>query len=52
MTPVIEGVRQAFIGKGNLEINLLIYSTVFSLITFLIGLLVFNKIEKNFIDTV
>ena len=52
MTPVIEGFRQAFIGKGNLEINLLIYSTVFSLITFLIGLLVFNKIEKNFIDTV
>ena len=52
MTPVIEGFRQAFIGKGSLEINLLIYSTVFSLITFLIGLLVFNKIEKNFIDTV
>ena len=52
MTPVIEGFRQAFIGKGILEINLLIYSTVFSLITFLIGLLVFNKIEKNFIDTV
>ena len=52
MTPVIEGFRQAFIGKGVLEINLLIYSTVFSLITFLIGLLVFNKIEKNFIDTV
>ena len=52
MTPVIEGFRQAFIGKGIMEINLLIYSTVFSLITFLIGLLVFNKIEKNFIDTV
>ena len=52
MTPVIEGFRQAFIGKGIMEINLLIYSTVFSLITFLIGLLVFNKVEKNFIDTV
>ena len=52
MTPIIEGFRQAFIGKGMLDINLFIYSTIFSLITFLIGLLIFNKIEKNFIDTV
>ena len=52
MTPIIEGFRQAFIGKGMLDINLFIYSTIFSLIIFLIGLLIFNKVEKNFIDTV
>ena len=52
MTPIIEGFRQAFIGKGVLDINLFLYSTIFSLITFLIGLLIFNKVERNFIDTV
>ena len=52
MTPIIEGFRKAFIGAGYLDINLFFYSTIFSLITFLIGLLIFNKIEKNFIDTV
>ena len=52
MTPIIEGFRKAFIGVGSLDINLFFYSTIFSLISFLIGLLIFNKIEKNFIDTV
>ncbi|MBD22015.1 MAG: ABC transporter permease [Rhodospirillaceae bacterium] len=52
MTPIIEGFRQAFIGKGLLEMNMFIYSIFFTLITFIIGLLVFNKIEKDFIDTV
>ena len=52
MTPIIEGFRQAFIGKGILEMNMFIYSIFFTLITFIIGLLVFNKMEKNFIDTV
>tara|TARA_A100001011_G_scaffold208692_1_gene216852 strand:+ start:878 stop:1708 length:831 start_codon:yes stop_codon:yes gene_type:complete len=52
MTPIIEVFRQAFIGKGVLEMNMFIYSIFFTLITFIIGLLVFNKMEKNFIDTV
>jgi len=52
MTPIIEGFRQAFIGKGQLDFNLLIYSFTFTLITFIIGLLIFNKVEKDFIDTV
>jgi len=52
MTPVIEGFRQAFIGKGHLEFNMLIYSIIFTLITFILGLLIFNKVEQSFIDTV
>jgi len=52
MTPVIEGFRQAFIGQGQLEINIFIYSICFTLVTFFIGLLIFNKVEKSFIDTV
>ena len=52
MTPIIEGFRQAFIGKGVLEMNMFLYSIFFTLVIFILGLLVFNKMEKNFIDTV
>lgn len=52
MTPVIEGFRQAFLGIGNLDSNLFIYSLTFTFIIFFLGLLIFNKVEKNFIDTV
>ena len=52
MTPVIVGFRQAFVGKGHLEMNMLLYSILLTLIIFFTGLLVFNKVEKNFIDTI
>jgi len=52
MTPVIEGFRQAFIGKGQLNLNMLFYSICITLIIFFIGLLIFNKVEKTFIDTI
>lgn len=52
MTPIIEGFRIAFTNSGSLEFNLYIYSLLFSFFIFGIGLLVFNKVEKSFIDTV
>ena len=52
MTPIIVGFREAFVGKGHLELNMFLYSILLTIIAFVIGLLVFNKVEKNFIDTV
>jgi len=52
MTPIIEGFRQAFIGKGQLNLNMFFYSICITLIIFFIGLLIFNKVEKTFIDTI
>ncbi|MFL2983125.1 MAG: ABC transporter permease [Candidatus Neomarinimicrobiota bacterium] len=52
MTPIIEGFRQAFMGSGHLEFDMFIYSIMICLFIFLFGFLVFNKIEKSFIDTV
>ena len=52
MTPIIEGFRQALTGKGQLDFNLLLYSVVVTLMIFTFGLLIFHKVEKNFIDTV
>jgi lipopolysaccharide transport system permease protein len=52
ITPIIVGFRQAFISAGVIEINMLISSVILTIVIFLSGLLVFNKVEKNFIDTV
>ncbi len=52
MTPIIEGFRFAFIGNGQLDFQMILYSMVITLIFFISGLLIFNKIEKTFIDTV
>ena len=52
MTPVIEGFRLAFVGKGNLESGLFVYSITITIIIFFSGILIFNRVEKSFIDTV
>ncbi len=52
MTGVIETFKYGFFGTGTFSWPLLSYSIGFSLIAFLIGLAVFNKTEKNFMDTV
>lgn len=49
---VIEGFRFAFFGKGVFEPTMLLYSLGVSLVVFLIGVALFHKVEKNFMDTV
>lgn len=52
MTGVIETFKFGFFGTGTFSWPLLSYSIGFTLIVFLLGLAVFNKTEKNFMDTV
>ncbi|GAB3279273.1 ABC transporter permease [Larkinella harenae] len=52
MTGVIETFKYGFFGTGTLSGGLLGYSAGFTIIVFLVGLAVFNRIEKNFMDTV
>lgn len=52
MTGIIEAFRFAFLGKGYLTWTSLIYSTMFAFISLILGVLIFNKTEKNFIDTI
>jgi lipopolysaccharide transport system permease protein len=52
MTAVIEAFRSIFIGSGTVDIIGLCYSAGFALILLFVGLVVFNKVEKSFIDTV
>jgi lipopolysaccharide transport system permease protein len=52
MTGIIEAFRFSIFGFGQFNLNLLIYSTFFSLVSLVIGILIFNKTEKSFIDTI
>jgi lipopolysaccharide transport system permease protein len=52
VTAVIEAFRYGFLGKGSFDYHLLIYSIVMTLILLFIGTIIFNKVEKTFIDTV
>ena len=52
MTFIIEAFRYGFLGKGDFSVNGLIYSSVLTVSVFLIGLIIFNKTEKSFVDTI
>jgi lipopolysaccharide transport system permease protein len=52
MTPIIESFRFAFLGSGAVNVNGLLYSTGFMLVVLFIGILLFNQVERSFMDTV
>jgi lipopolysaccharide transport system permease protein len=52
MTGILETLKYSFFGTGTFSWVLLSYSCGFTLIIFLVGLVVFNNTEKNFMDTV
>lgn len=52
ITSVIETLRYGFLGKGSFSWELLGYSTGVTVIIFLLGVIIFNKVERTFVDTV
>lgn len=52
MAPVVENYRHAFLGCGSFELFYWLISLVTTALMLALGLVVFNKVEKNFIDTV
>lgn len=52
LTSIIESFRLALFNKGTIEMYSLLYSWCFTLVALLGGILIFNKVEKTFIDTV
>ncbi|MDO5970570.1 ABC transporter permease [Flavivirga aquimarina] len=52
MTSIIEMFRVITLGIGDVDYSMLIYTVIVSTIIFLFGLVIFNKTEKSFIDTV
>jgi lipopolysaccharide transport system permease protein len=49
---IIDCFRYAFTGGGHLDIGGLMYSTIFTLIMLLAGIMLFNRTERTFMDTV
>ncbi len=49
---VVETFRNMTLGVDSFYLDKFIYAVVFSILIFLLGLVVFNKTEKSFIDTV
>ena len=52
MTFVVESFRNIFFDIGSFEPINFIICIITSILVFIIGLLMFNKIEKNFMDTI
>jgi lipopolysaccharide transport system permease protein len=52
MTGIIETFKFGFFGIGCMQWGLLLYSIIFTIGIFITGLIIFNKTEKNFMDTV
>ncbi len=52
MTAIIESFRNMFLGKGTISFNMFCYSIIATLFILVIGVLIFNKTEKDFIDTI
>lgn len=52
VAPIVETFRYAFLGSGCFEWFYLLISAVVSAVILISGMMVFNQVEKNFIDTV
>jgi lipopolysaccharide transport system permease protein len=52
MTPLIEAFRKAFLGSGTVSLGYLAGSTVIITLVLLLGVIIFNKVERTFIDSV
>lgn len=52
ITPIIEAFKYGFLGKGVFDWGYLVYSFLFMVIIIVLGMIIFNKTEKNFMDTV
>ena len=52
MMGVIESVRQILFGVSSLRVEYILIGVIVNLVALTIGILVFNKVERNFLDTV
>lgn len=52
IAPIIETFRFSLFGQGTFSINALAYSFVFMVVTLVVGIMIFNQVEKDFMDTV
>lgn len=52
VTPVMEAIKYSLLGQGQFSWLWLGYSAAFTLVLLIFGLMLFNKVQKSFMDTV
>jgi lipopolysaccharide transport system permease protein len=52
MTTVVEMMRLGFLGKGTVDMFGIVYTILITISVLFLGVLVFNKVEKSFVDTI
>ena len=52
MTSIIETFRYGFLGTATFHLSLFLYSLFFSVCVLLLGIIIFNRVERTFVDTV
>lgn len=52
LTPIVEAFRFALFGTGTVDISGLLFSGGFTVMVLFLGMLVFSKVERTFMDTV
>ncbi len=52
MTPIVETFRYAYLGSGTFDVAYLCYSAGFTAAILLLGIVLFNHVERTFMDTV
>ena len=52
LTPIFEAFKYSCMGCGSLSWGGLLYSTIFMLVALFLSVIIFNRTERNFMDTV
>jgi lipopolysaccharide transport system permease protein len=52
VSSIVESFKYGFTGSGNFDIMSILYSALFSFVLLVISISIFNRTERNFMDTV
>jgi lipopolysaccharide transport system permease protein len=52
MSSIVEAFRYAFLGSGTFSWSALVYSLIVTIVVMLAGIIIFNRVQKSFTDTV
>lgn len=52
VAPIVEAFKYGLLSTGSINTTMLAYSAIFAVIIFTIGIILFNKVEQTFMDTV
>ena len=52
VTAPVEAFRFAVLGQGSIHMGFIVLSCIITIAVVLLGIMIFNRVEKNFMDTV